>query len=47
MKAKTGLTLFAVAASGLLAALVSYGKVGADGAARKAAPTPPPRPARP
>ncbi|WP_295443366.1 efflux RND transporter periplasmic adaptor subunit [uncultured Thiodictyon sp.] len=45
MKAKTGLTLFAVAASGLLAALVSYGKVGADGAAGKAAPTPPPRPA--
>ncbi|WP_295391496.1 efflux RND transporter periplasmic adaptor subunit [uncultured Thiodictyon sp.] len=45
MKAKTGLTLFVVAASGLLAALVSYGKVGADSASAKAAPKPPPHPA--
>jgi HlyD family secretion protein len=45
MKAKTGLTLLLVAASGLLAALVSYGKVGADNTAGKAAPKPPPHPA--
>ena len=44
MKAKTGLTLLAVAAAGLMAALVSYGKVGADNSAAKGAPKPPPHP---
>jgi len=41
MKAKTGFILFGLAAVGLLAALVSYGKVGGDGAAGKAASKPP------
>ena len=45
MKAKTGLILLAVGAIGLLAALVSYGKVGGDHAGVKAAPKPLPHPA--